>query len=429
MTTTSDDHVNAVSPDCAKPQRVGYVLTHYPRVALTFIDSEISQVEQLGVAVEPFAMNSPGPADLAAPGAVARRDRTTYLKANWTRAIAAWLVGLFRHPLAMTGLTLRAVRSAGTDPALMLRRLSHLIQAARLAELCRDRGISHLHAHFGLAPATIAWFATEIARLHGRDATFGFTIHGFHDFIDPMIARLDLKARRASYVVCISDFTRSQLCRTTEPELWERFKVVRCGVDIAGIPFRAPAGSGPQSGLPLKVLGLGRLSPEKGFALLILAIRQLREEGIDVELVLVGDGPLRGSLEALAREHGLAGAVRFTGELAPPEVLAELRDADIFCMASFSEGLPVSIMEAMAAGVPVVTTWISGIPELAVEGVTALTVPPARPDALADAIRRLACDPPLRVRLAEGARRRVELMHDAKTNARQMAAIFRKSAP
>jgi glycosyltransferase involved in cell wall biosynthesis len=415
-------------PDARKatgaPLRVGYVMTHYPRVALTFIDNEIAGVERHGIAVQPFAMNLPGDEDMLAPLAADKRARTVYLKASKTAAAGALLGALARHPIAMTRLTLRALASAGSDVGLMARRMAHLAQGALLAKRAAAADISHLHAHFGLAPATIAWFATEIGRAHRRDASFGFTIHGFHDFVEPMTARLDLKAAAARHVVCISDFTRSQLCRGTDPALWPRFRVVRCGVDLDRFVWRAP----PPHGSAVTVMALGRLSAEKGFAVLIDAIAALRAEGVAVRLKLVGDGPLRGALAAQAQHLGIADAVEFAGERVPEDVARDLRAADIFCLPSFSEGLPVSIMEAMAIGVPVVTTWISGIPELAVDGETALTVPPARADRLADAIRRLAGDQALGAALSHAARAKVEALHDARHSAAQMAALLREDA-
>jgi glycosyltransferase involved in cell wall biosynthesis len=268
-------------------------------------------------------------------------------------------------------------------------------------------GISRVHAHFGLAPATIAWLACAIGRTQGRSMEFSFTIHGYHDFADPAEARLDLKARDAAAVLCISDFTRSQLCLITPPVLWPKFHVARCGIDLSGFSFRDPR---VVDGPPL-VLALGRLSPEKGFNILIEAVSLLRDAGTPVRLRIVGEGPYRGELEAAARARGIADSVSFAGELPPAAVREELETADIFCMASFSEGLPVSLMEAMAVGAPCITTWIAGIPELAENEVTDLTVPPARADALATAIARLVREPDLRLRLARSARERVEQSH------------------
>lgn len=402
--------------------RVGYVMTHYPRLAQTFIAGEIDAVERAGVEIQCFAMNSPDGLELDAAGAKERSARTTYLKTSPARAVGALLALLVRHPIEASRILAKAIASGGGNSARMMRRLAHAAQAALVAKDVRRLDIAHLHAHFGLAPATIAWLASAFASLDGRPVGFSFTIHGFHDFIDPAEARLGLKASAAKGVVCISDFTRSQLFLLTDPALWPRFHVVRCGIDLPSWPYRAPRSAEP----PLNLLAVGRLSREKGFALLIEAVAQLRAEGVPLHLRLVGDGPLRSDLEAAS--HDIRDCVTLTGELSPSAVRVELVRADIFCLPSFSEGLPVSIMEAMAAGVPVVTTWVAGIPELAENGVTALTVPPARADRLADALRAFAGDPALRHRLAEAARHRVEEYHDQRKNGEQMASLLRSFA-
>lgn len=389
---------------------VGYVMTHYPRNAQTFIAGEVEGVRRAGVEVVPFAMNRPDAAELAMAGAREKAAETTYLKEG---AVGAALALSVRHPFAMAGLVATALKSGGGSPKRMARRLAHLAQAARLARA--GKGLRHLHAHFGLAPATIAWFASRMLSWDGAAVGFSFTIHGFHDFADPAETRLDLKAPVAAAVVCVSDFTRGQLFLHAAPDTWPRAHVVRCGIDLDAWAFAPRA----RDGMPT-IMALGRLSPEKGFTVLIEAMAR-----VPARLVLVGDGPDRGAIEAAIARHRLGDRVTLAGELPPDGVRAKLREADIFCLPSFSEGLPVSIMEAMAAGVPVVTTWIAGIPELAENNVTALTVPPARADALADALGRLVEQPELGTRLAKAARERVEAQHDQAANGRAMADLFR----
>jgi len=399
---------------------VGYVMTHYPRNAQTFISGEIDSVRAAGVDVATFAMNHPDQAELAVPGAQDRAAGTNYLKDRPSGAIGDMLAITLRHPIGMSRVVGAAFKSGGGSARRTIRRLAHLVQAARLARVARAGGIRHLHAHFGLAPATIAWFASRIMSLDGPPVAFSFTIHGFHDFADPAETRLDLKAEAAAAVVCVSDFTRGQLFLNTDPAVWPRAHVIRCGIDLAAWQFAAPA---RDSATPT-IVALGRLSAEKGFGILIESLAQLR----DVKLRLVGDGPERAALMAMVDRLGLADRVTFVGELPPEQVRAELRAADIFCLPSFSEGLPVSIMEAMAAGVPVVATWIAGIPELAQDGVTALTVPPARADALADVLRRLADNPTLGATLAVAARARVAQQHDQAVNGKAMADLLRNLA-
>jgi colanic acid/amylovoran biosynthesis glycosyltransferase len=403
---------------------VAYVMTHYPRVALSFISNEIDALERLGMTVHPLAMNLPDAADLLSSEAQARHERTTYLKQSPARLGGALLRLFVRHPLKTTRLTCRAIASARLDLALMARRLSHLAQAAYAADCCERQGVRHLHAQFGLAPATIAWFAAEILNFNSEKSRAGwsFTIHGFQDFIDQADARLDLKAASAAFVVCVSAFTRSQLLRVSDPQYWPKAHVVRCGIDLSEFAFRQPS----QSRTRPQILNVGRLSPEKGQLMLLQACRLLTDRGIEFELAFVGAGPSEAAIRSEIDRLGLTENVRLLGERPADEVRQLLEQSDLFCLSSFSEGLPISIMEAMAVGVPVVTTSIAGIPELAINDETALTVPPANVEALANALARLLQDRALSERLAAAARKRVEQMHDLNTNARMMFELFRQ---
>lgn len=405
------------------PRHVAYVMTHYPRVALSFIGNEIDGVERLGMRIHPLAMNLPANEDLLSDEARARRDRTTYLKQSWGAALGALLMLFVRHPIKTASLKMLALRSARADIALMVRRLAHFAQAALAADYCRSHGIRHLHAQFGQAPATVAWFAAEMLNFDkpAEPASWSFTIHGFQDFVDEAVARLDLKAEHAAFVACISDFTRSQLFRVSNPKHWHKAHVVRCGIDLDAFGYRAKAAVGS----PPKIVTVGRLSPEKGQAVLLTACAILAERQQPFHLSIVGSGPYEPELCGEIERLGLGDRVRLTGELPADQVRRELEEADIFCLPSFSEGLPVSIMEAMAIGVPVVTTAIAGIPELAVNGETALTVPPANAEALADAIGLLLDDGHLRERLCAAARRKVEEAHDTKANVGAMFELLR----
>ena len=175
-----DQHQRAAPvPDAeATGLRVGYVMTHYPRLAQTFIAGEIDAVERAGVEIRCFAMNAPDAAELEASGAAERAARTTYLKTALAGAVGALLALLVRHPIGASRILAKAIASGGGNPARTMRRLAHAAQAARLASAVRQSNIAHLHAHFGLAPATIAWLASAFASLGGRPVGFSFTKDG-----------------------------------------------------------------------------------------------------------------------------------------------------------------------------------------------------------------------------------------------------------
>lgn len=401
---------------------IAYVMTHYPRVALTYIASEIDEVERRGGQIFPIVMNLPAAEDLTTDEARERQRRSFYLKASPAMVAAAALRVAAAHPVKVARLAFKAIRSGRSDLSIIGRRLVHLGYGALAAGQCRKKQIRHLHAQFGLAPATIAWFACEILNFDQRAAcTWSFTIHGFHDFVNETESRLDLKAASASFVICISDFTKSQLCRVTNPQHWDRIHVIRCGIDLSAFPMRRAQ---PIRQVP-RIVMVGRLSPEKGHGILLDAVSKLAKAGVPLEVEFIGDGPFGEELRKLAIQLGLEKSVIFSGELLPDEVARRLSDADIFCMASFAEGLPISIMEAMAVGVPVVTTWIGGIPELALNDVTALTVPPGNSDALAGAIKRLVGNSQLGKRLASAGRAAVERMHSRDSSGAELAALFK----
>lgn len=401
---------------------VAYVLTHYPRTALTFIALEIQELERAGGRVTPIAVNLPTEEDLGSEMARRAADETAYLKAQGPVRLAASLLRTWlRHPARTTSLVRLAISSARLDLPLAARRLVHLAYACWSWSAVDGRGVRHFHAHFGQTPATIAWFTASVGSFSSREpCTWSFTIHGFQDFADERITRLDLKVRSASFVVCVSDFTRAQLCRVTDPSTWDRFYVVRCGIDLDAFPYRPP----PPVRRRARIVTVARLSPEKGHFTLLAAIRELIEHGVDVDLRIVGGGPAGPSIERAAALLGVDDRVTLPGELDPPQIAEELAGADLFCLPSFAEGIPVSIMEAMAVGVPVVTTYVGGIPELAIDDETALVVPASNSDELAGAIRRLVEDENLRNRLASTARRLVQDRHDVQRNGEMLRALF-----
>jgi glycosyltransferase involved in cell wall biosynthesis len=419
--------VRATAPHGCSEQRVAYVMTNYPRTALTFIALEIRELERTGVRITPVAVNAAAPEELATEEMRRASRATSYLKSQGVATLAAAFARTcLRHPAQMGGQVRLAITSSRLDLPLAARRLVHLAYACWMWQAVSRHGVRHFHAHFGQTPATVAWFAAAVGTFSsGERCTWSFTIHGFQDFADERVTRLDLKADSASFVACVSDFTRAQLCRVTHPDVWHRFHVVRCGIDLDAFPFRVP----PSPTGRVRILTVARLSPEKGHLVLLAALRQLTEQGVDAEVRIIGDGPSASLIGKAASDLGLSDRVTLVGELDPPLVSIELAESDVFCLPSFAEGIPVSIMEAMAVGVPVVTTFVGGIPELARNGETALVVPPSNAGDLANAIRQLVDDQELRTRLATAARRLVVERHDVRPNVDVLRGLFAGVSP
>jgi colanic acid/amylovoran biosynthesis glycosyltransferase len=397
-------------------------MTHYPYPSQTFLMQEILGVEAAGISVARIALNAPADNDLLTDVDRVEHERTTYIKRTSKGAAVGCLARTAaRRPLSFAKLTFSAVRSAGADVKLAVWRVLQLAEGAIVWDQCRRDGINHLHAQFGGAPAAVAMYAAEIGRqVYRRDATWSYTIHGFHDFVNEREIRLDLKTESASFVVGISDFTTSQVMRICRPELWSKVHVVRCGIDLDTFDLRTPR---PVSAAPVALI-VGRLSAEKGHSIALDALRQLRESGIELQLRIVGSGPDDELVRSEAKRLGVSDLVTFLGMQPSSVVRAELLEADVFCLPSFAEGVPVSIMESLALGVPVATTAVGGITELVTDGVAGACVAPGRSDLLADALAKLLTDTDLRDRVIAEGRRRVEVLHNGPANNRQMADLL-----
>jgi glycosyltransferase involved in cell wall biosynthesis len=282
-----------------------------------------------------------------------------------------------------------------------------------------------VHAHLANVAADVAWLAAHFGRKTDRQLPWfwSFTMHGCIEFWNVDRFNLSRKVAAADLVICISDFTRAQLMAHSEPQHWAKLHVARCGIELDRYQPQARTSS---TGAPVEILAVGRLSREKGQLMLLAAIAELRRRGAAARLRLVGDGPLRDQLEGEARALGIEDIVTFSGSVGQDEMPALFRQADVFCQPSFGEGIPVVLMEAMAVGLPVVSTSVAGIPELVEHERAGLLVPPGRPDLLADALSRLVASADLRVTMGREGRSIVEQNFEVMACAERVAALFAK---
>ena len=404
--------------------RIAYLSTDYPAVSHTFIQREIHALEARGIEVVPITLNRAPDAQLLTDLDRSDAARTFVVKSASAGVAVTLATTMLRHPLA----TLRGIRRAfgGThgDLTRIRKQLLQFLEALLVWRHCRAERCDGLHAHFGQVPATVAWFTAAFANDVHRSGrfTWSVTIHGWHEFVTEDTSRLADKLDAADGVVCISSFTRSQLMRIGPVSAWPKIDVVRCGLDLDDFPFR---GERPAATVPTVVI-TARLSPEKGHLVLVQAVGRLRAAGTDVRVRCIGSGPFEADLREAAASAGVTDLIEFVGALAPSAVAAALREADVFCLPSFAEGLPVSIMEAMAVGVPVVTTYISGIPELVVNDHTGWVVPAGDAEALAAALAS-ALTSPERDRIVRQARDAVAAAHDIRSNVIGLEAALRRA--
>ena len=397
------------------PVRIAYLVGEYPAVSHTFILREVLALRGLGLDVLTCSIRRTGPEHRRGPEEREAARDTFYVIHAAKNPLA--LLAAAGWALARPGRLWRSLGLAfGTMPAgpkAALWQMFYLIEAMVLARHLARQGVGHLHNHFATASCSVAMLASELSGI-----PFSFTLHGPVDFLDTRHWRLDEKIARAGFVACISHFCRSQGMLFSDPAHWRKLHIVHCGV----VPERYAPRSGRVPGRD--ILFIGRLAAEKGVPILLEAFARARETHPDARLTLVGDGPERAMLEARACELGLREVVRFTGYLSQQEVAEELAGADLFALPSFSEGLPVVLMEAMAAGLPVLTTAIAGIPELVEDGVAGRIVLPGDVASLEAGLRDLLADPQASRRSGRQARAKVAAEFDARIEAGKLAALF-----
>lgn len=399
---------------------LGYLVSRYPAISHTFILREVSRLRALGHTIFTASINPPDRALQKMDAAERREAEATYcVKADGARGAAAALAWwTLRAPLTLArtiGSALRMGRG--------LRGIGYAAEAAMVARWMQSHGLAHLHVHFGNAGAAVGVLVKQLTACH-----LSYTIHGPDEFDDVPGQRLTEKMRAADVVVCISQFARSQLMRISDAADWPKFRVCRLGVDPRSFRYTPPRDTRG----PVRLLCVGRLAPAKAQLLLVEACAALRQRGIDFMLTLVGDGPDRGRIEEAIDRLALNDCVELTGALTVDGVRRALARADVFVLPSFAEGIPVVLMEAMASGVPCVSTRVNGIPELIEHGRTGLLTAAGDVDGLADQLERLADDPGLRSALAHEARAEIEARYDLDTNVQRLSdqfAAFPASTP
>jgi glycosyltransferase involved in cell wall biosynthesis len=374
-------------------RRIAFLVKRFPRLSETFILNEFLELRRQGLPVDLYAIMDPHESH-SQPEALALMPEVTYLDtgALWSNLSTA-ARSARQHPWG-------ALRAAGW----VLTRhswaaLRNYVHALVLVERLSRSGPAHLHAHFLHSPAAIAFIAHKVT-----GQTYSVTGHA-KDIYTTLPQNVVMRCRDAEFVTTCTAANRDYLIDVTglDPSA---VRLCRHGVDVVRF---ARAGRNPQPG---RIVSIGRLVPKKGFDVLINACGLLRRQGVPFELRIIGSGDLRADLLALARDRGLEDSVHFTGSVSQDEVVCELAAAEVFALAPVvladgdRDGIPNVLLEAMAVGLPVVASAVSGIPEVVVDGVSGRLVPERRPDLLAEVLAELLVSPEQGVRLGAAGRQR-----------------------
>lgn len=396
--------------------RVGYVVSRFPKTTETFIAREMNAVAALGWHVTVFAI-------FRERHEIVQTESRRYLprlsaisELSFVEALAAHARLLRRRPRTFGRMWWRAIAGNVRSRKFLLRAMVVAWGAPKLGERAVEARIDHLHAHWGTHSALLAHLISMIT-----DIPYSVTLHAHDLHVERTM--LATKLAHATRVVTISEHN-AEVIRREFPDAASRTTVIRCGIDTSTLVMRA----GRPESRPPRIATVARLHAFKGHRYLLDALALLEAEGLDVACDIVGDGPLRDDLESRAGPN-----VTFHGAVDVETVMEIVRGATVFAAPSVEladghrDGIPVSMMEAMAVGVPVVASDVSGIPELVVDRSTGLLVPPGDPHRLADAIAELIREPGVAEPLIVRAREAVERSFALSESGRRMSEIFSSS--
>jgi colanic acid/amylovoran biosynthesis glycosyltransferase len=413
----------------AQPIRVGYVLKRFPRLSETFILNEMLELERQGVEIEVFSLFRP-PDERKHALLSQLRARVTYLPSSArveTIAVKRSVEGL--APVQMT--LANAIGCSAFDDVMPGRSGAEtaalVVKGSVVAMLARTHNLDHLHAHFGSDATTVALMASRLSNL-----SFSFTAHAkdiYHTYID---AATDKKMRcakitEASFVVTVSDFNRRHLVEMAGKSTAEKVHQLYNGVDLARFNYST------KSRVTATILSVGRLVEKKGYSDLIEACHLLHNSGVRFKCHIVGDGPLGAELSQQIMRAGLENNVRLLGARSQEELILMMREAMLFvlpCVVTESgdrDGLPTVLLEALASGLPSISTLVSGVPEIIEHGKSGLLVEPTAPAQLAEAIKNLLEHAELRQNFAEQGRQKAERDFDLVKNVGTLRGYFERS--
>jgi glycosyltransferase involved in cell wall biosynthesis/Ser/Thr protein kinase RdoA (MazF antagonist) len=437
---------------------IGVIVTRFPQIDETSILREINELEERGqpVMLIPLLRGRGGVVhDEARPWI----HRARYMPLISPAIVLANLIYLATQPRRYLALFWRVFSRTIGRAGVFARSMALFPKSVYLARLLPRLGIRHVHAQWATHPATMAYIIASLS-----DVTYSFTVHGPDVFAHRLLVRE--KIAGAKFIRAVSTFNKAFVCGLFSSVTENKVEVVHVGLNPVVYqtlhaepchPEPAQRGEGPESHVgdgsfaalrrsaappaqddrgerSLRVLTVAALNKTKGFPFLIEAISRLAAEGIDVECEIVGTGPRRAAIEHWMKQFNVADRVHLLGLLPQHEIAARLRACDVFVLPSMialdgtMDGLPVALIEAMAAGRPVIASTISGIPELVHDGVSGFLVDSTHPERIAQAMRRLADDPALRERMGRAGQEKVRHEFDIHVTGERLMALFDRAA-
>jgi colanic acid/amylovoran biosynthesis glycosyltransferase len=397
---------------------IAYLINQYPKVSHSFIRREIHGVESCSIEVYRFSVRSRSDELVDAADKAELQKTDVLLSVGLLGLLVGMITVAFSRPASFLSALRLAVAVGWNSERGLLLHLIYLAEACVLLQRLAKTPVTHLHSHFGTNSTTVAMLCRALG-----GPPYSFTVHGPEEFDKVRAIALPEKIRRAAFVVAISSFGRSQLCRWCSVDDWTKIHIVHCAVDDYFLnPETHPIPAEPN------LVCIGRLSEQKGHLLLLEAAHRLAESGIAFTLTFVGDGELRSQIEAKIQQYNLENHIRITGWATSAEVQQHLFNSRAMILPSFAEGLPVVIMEALALERPVLSTYVAGIPELIEPLRCGWLVPAGSVDALTEAMKTVLHTPLETLQtMGQYGAEQVRAQHNIQIEARKLADLFQRS--
>ena len=397
------------------PMKIAYLTSQYARAADTFIRREVQGLRKMGHEVHTFsARRAPGQ-DIS--------EEVRQEQASTVYLTEQPILKLAQSTLKMLGTRpLRFAKAARTAteigrPGIKNRiwQVAYMMEASLMADELEKRGVEHIHNHIAQSSATVALLASELTGI-----PYSMTVHGPHIFFEPREQSLGPKVSRSAFTACITEFCKSQIKIFTPYKDWSRLEIIHCGLDATFLG--QPVTPVPDTH---NVVTVGRLCEEKGQLELVEVVAALKNEGVEMNLIVVGDGPMREPMEQLAKDLGVSSNIDIRGWQGSEGVRDAILSSRVMLHPSFAEGLPVVIMEALALGRPVIASRIAGIPELVSDGETGWIVTPGDKKDTVRALREALLMPVDRLsEMGLNGRKRIEENHDNQKETAKLAKLI-----
>ena len=403
--------------------RIAYIVSRFPHLPETFILREMIHLEKLGWQIElyPLIIQQQEIVHAEAHPWLKRAHAVPWFSLGVLKSNLLQIVGRPRRYFSLLG---RVLRENFDSPKFLARALLLFPRAVWMADEFKGQGINHIHAHYATHPALVAWLINQLTGI-----AYSVTVHAHDIFVDkPMLAT---KLHDSVFVSSVSEFNRKYLADMFGSWVNDKTVIVRCGIEPS---YYRSGGQHQQPGSNrLEIISVGSLQPYKGHAYLVKACAELMRQNVPFHCRIVGGGDLRNDLERSIQQNHLEGRIELLGPRTQDEVSRFLRTANCYVQPSVvthtgkMEGIPVALMEAMASGIPVVATSISGVPELVRPGDTGWLVPPEDAAALAEALVEIYRDPAEAGRRADLGQKWVLKEFELSSNVRKLAALFDRS--